>query len=325
VSWQLVTDNWRMKLLAFALAVLLLGAVAFSQNPPTSKSLTLSLVYVKQPPNVILINYPTKTSVTVSGLADLISTVNINNVIASVDLSRAHVGPAVTLPVSVSTPQGISVQTPPPPIAVYIDTLLGKDVPVTVNAHAASGWTITKHDAVCGPSGSCTVHFTGPASWETNLQATVDFPGLVNVSSINSANWRVQLQNSNGPIDLQSCRTLPCVNLDLTTVAVHIEAVPGSTSTSVALLDSPPSHPPANGYRITGVTVTPNTVIVSGDPVTLGKIRNIQLLPQDLSGRTSDATFQVQVQCPAAADSCTPATATLKYSIAPNPNVTPSP
>ena len=34
---NLITDDWRLKLLAVGLALLMLGAVAFSQNPPTTK------------------------------------------------------------------------------------------------------------------------------------------------------------------------------------------------------------------------------------------------------------------------------------------------
>jgi YbbR domain-containing protein len=324
MSWKIVTDEWRLKLLAIGLAVLMLGAVAFSQNPPTSGSLTIPIRYVNQPSDLIMISPPTKTSVTYTGLADVIRNVNSSNLLASVDLSHATTGPAVRLNLAVKTPTGVTA-LPPAPIFVNIDTRQGKDVPVTVIAHPAAGWTITRHDAICGSSNSsCTVHFDGPASWETNLTAYVDFPGLVNVNSINSSNWPVQLQNSNGGIDLSSCQTSPCANLDVTTVAVHIEAVPGSTSSTVALLDSPYSQPPASGYRVTAVTITPGTVIVSGDPVALGRIRNITLPPVSLAGRTSDATFQVAIPYP---DGITGnvANATVKYSISPNPNATPSP
>ena len=34
MNLNLITEDWRLKLLAFGLAVLMLGAVAFSQNPP---------------------------------------------------------------------------------------------------------------------------------------------------------------------------------------------------------------------------------------------------------------------------------------------------
>src|SRR5579864_8496168 len=322
MSWGIITDEWRLKLLGLGLALLMLGAVAFSQNPPTSGTLTIPINYENQPSSVILINPPAKTTVTYTGFADTIRTVNSSNLIAFVDLTKATVGPAVRFNLTVQKPLGVSVQ-PPAPIFVNIDTRQGKDLPVTVIAHPAAGWTITKHDAVCGSGSSCTVHFDGPASWETNLTAFVDFPGLVGANSINSSNWPVELQNSNGAIDLTSCHTLPCASVDIGTVAVAITAVPGSTSSTVPLLDSTPSHGPPSGYRVTGITITPILVTISGDPVALGKIHSITLPPVDLSSRTSDATFQEQITYP---DGITGSTTTAKvvYSISQNPNASPS-
>ncbi len=326
MNWGIFTEDWRFKLLALGLAVLMLGAVAFSQNPPTSGSLTIPINYtgLGSPSNLILINAPSKTNVTYTGLAGLIKNVNSSNLAATVDVSHASPGPAVRLNVTVSGPANVIIQNPPP-VVVNIDTRQGKDVPVTVNARAAPGWTITKHDARCGQTNaSCTVHFDGPASWETNLQAYVDFPGFVSFTSNDSSNWPVHLVNSNGAIDPSSCHTQPCATLDQTSVSVHIEAVAGSTSSTVALLDSPPSHPPAGGYRITGITITPNTVIISGDPVALGKIRNITLPPVDLSGKTSDAVFQVAIPYPPGITGDL-GNATVKYFISANPNASPSP
>jgi len=48
MSW--ITEDWRLKLLALGLAVVMLGAVAFSQNPPTIKTLSVPLNY-RLPPN----------------------------------------------------------------------------------------------------------------------------------------------------------------------------------------------------------------------------------------------------------------------------------
>src|SRR4029077_3483575 len=84
MSWSLITDDWRLKLTAVVLAVLMLGAVAFSQNPPTTKTLTVGLNYIVPsssstpscPYNIVLINPPSKTNVTYSGLADVIANVN---------------------------------------------------------------------------------------------------------------------------------------------------------------------------------------------------------------------------------------------------------
>src|SRR5207237_7344361 len=72
MSWGLVTEDWRLKLLGLGLAILMLGAVAFSQNPPTQKTLTVGINYTV-PPNIVLINPPTKVNETYSGLARVIA------------------------------------------------------------------------------------------------------------------------------------------------------------------------------------------------------------------------------------------------------------
>jgi len=60
---NLITDDWRLKLLAIGLAVLMLGAVAFSQNPPTTKSFTVPISY-QVGADLVLINPPFTTTVT---------------------------------------------------------------------------------------------------------------------------------------------------------------------------------------------------------------------------------------------------------------------
>jgi YbbR domain-containing protein len=323
VSWGLVTEDWRLKLLAGGLAVLMLGAVAFSQNPPTTLTLTVQLRYnLPVPDNIFLLNPPGRTSVTYTGLADVIKNVNSTNLSAFVDATHATPGSAVKLNVSASTPvRGVTVVTPAP-IVVDIDALATKDVPVSVNAHAASGWRITSAVAMC-PASPCVAHFTGPASWQNNLTASVTYPSPVAFTTSESPTQLVLLQNSNGFLDLTTCHTEPCARLDPPTVTIHIDAVAGSTSSTVALVEAPYSHPPANGYHVTAVTITPNPIVIKGDPAALARIDHITLQPVDLSGKTSDAVFQIQFTCPV--DSCSATIASVKYSISPDPNVGPSP
>lgn len=325
MSWKIITDDWRLKLLAIVLAVLMLGAVAFSQNPPTTDSQTVPLAYANIPPNLILLNFPSTATVTYSGVAEEITRAKkCSCFTAAVDVSHVKPGSNVLNVVAKSTITDLSVQNPPP-IPVTIDNYVqNKDLQVQVSAHAAAGWSITKTSAAC-PNAPCVVHFSGPASWLKNMTATVTYPGAVNIGSIDSPNQPVQLTNSNGVVDLSTCQhTDPCAALDTLTASIHIEAVPGSNSSTIVLLDSPPSHPPASGYRITAVTITPNTLTITGDPTTIGRFRSITLPAVDLTGKTSDATFQVAVPYPDGVSGSV-STATIKYSISPNPAVSPTP
>ncbi|HKV88520.1 MAG TPA: CdaR family protein [Candidatus Dormibacteraeota bacterium] len=323
MSWGLITDQWRIKLLALGLAVLLLGAVAFSQNPPTTGSLTVPLLYSKVPAGVVILNPPPKILVTYIGPSFLLKDVNVDHVTATVDASHAKPGQAVRLNVTAATTiLDVDVQNPAP-IVVQVDDRRVKALPVQVAARAAPGWSISKAVAVCGTN-PCTINFDGPASWETNLVATVDYPYPVGATTSDTPNLQVTLSNSSGFLDLTTCRTSPCAQLDVTSVGVHIDAVAGSTSSTIVLLDSPPSHGPAPGYRVTDVKITPTLVTISGDPAALAKIRNITLPPVDLTGKNTNALFQVAIPYPDGI-SGNVANASVTYTIARNPTVTPSP
>ena len=324
MSWRIFTDDWRLKLLALLLAVLMLGAVAFSQNPPTSGSLTVALSYANIPSNLILVSPPGKITVTYTGVADAITGVNASNLTATVDVSHAKPGDNVQLNVTAKTTVGGVIPQNPPPITVKIDTYVqDKDLVVQPSALPAAGWGITDMKVKC-PNSPCHVHFSGPSAWLKNMTATVTYQTKVNLTSISSPTLPIQLTNSTGLVDLTTCRTDPCATLDTLTAEIDIQAEPGSNVNQVTLIDSPPSHGPAAGYRVTNVTVTPIRVLISGDPVLIGRFRTINLPAVDLTGKTADYTATVNIPYPDGVSGSVP-TATIKYSISANPAVSPSP
>jgi YbbR domain-containing protein len=324
MSW--ITDDWRLKLLALGLAVLMLGAVAFSQNPPTTRTLTVPLIYRLAPnPTIIVTSGPSSINVTFSGLADVIGPVRPDNITAFADATTVSPGPAVKLNVSAtSTIAGVNFSNPAP-IVVSIDQLKIVEVPVeVVIPHVDPGWTVTKTVASCPPNPSpCKVHFSGPASWETQIRAIVTYATPINLNSQDSQNWPIRLQNSSGQINLAR-QTYPQLGLDVTSVAVHVEAQQGSSFTTVPLVAAAPAQPPPPQYQLIGITVSPASVVISGDPATLSKIQRITLPAVDLSAATSTVKVSVSILYP---DNVTgnQATATITFIIQRNPNVTPSP
>ena len=321
---NLITDDWRLKLLAVGLAVLMLGAVAFSQNPPTTKSFTVLISY-QVGADLVLINPPTTTTVTVNGLADLITTMKPESVVAVVDATKANPGPDVRLNVvAKSLVPGVTPVQNPPPFAVNIDRLSVSTLTVQVAAHAAPGWEVTKADALC-PTTPCVVHFSGPASWEVNLKAVAVFPNPIANSSYDVLTWPVTLQQGNTTLDSSRLlQTVPYSKLDTSSVSLHIEARTGTTSRSVALVDSPPVHPPPAGYRVTGIVIAPLTIVLTGPADKLALVQSIALPPADLSSSTTNATFRVQIPYPSGMSGSV-TTATLTYLISANPNISPSP
>jgi YbbR domain-containing protein len=323
---NLITDDWRLKVLAFGLGVLMLGAVAFSQNPPTQKVVRdVNIVYTLNP-DIIVIDPPSKTNVSVQGLADALTTINSGNISASFDLSKTSPGPNVPVNLVVTTRlNNVQVQKPVVPYVLRIDKLVTKQVPVQVRPpRITSGWSLTKIEALCpGPTPTpCVVNFTGPESWVDGLTAKVDFPGSVQLDSQQVPSVLVQLIQANGqPLDL-SKQTLPLIKLDPSSVTISAQANPGTTLRQVVLIDAPPTHGPPPGYRVTNVTIDPVTVLLSGPPEVLARITTITLPGVDLSNVTSTKLFQITVTTPADT-SPSIGVAKVTYTIALNPNATP--
>lgn len=320
---NLITDDWRLKLLAVGLAVLMLGAVAFSQNPPQTKTFNVPLSYTIGP-DLVIINAPTKTTVTVTGLADLIGTMTSDRIQAHVDATKVSPGPDVRLSVvATSLVNGVSPQQPPP-FTANVDRLSVDTLTVQPIDHAAAGWEVTKSEALC-PSSPCVVHFSGPASWEVNLKAVSIYSGPIDNSTYDIPTWPVTLQQGSTTLDpAKFSQTQPFSSLDVSTVSLHIEARTGTTSRSVALVDSAPIHPPPAGYRVNGVVIAPVTVVLTGPADKLAVVQYLSLPPVDLSSSTANATFTVQIPFPTGMSGSV-AVAKITYLISANPNASPSP
>jgi YbbR domain-containing protein len=327
VNWNLVTDDWRLKLLALGLAVLMLGAVAFSQNPPTYKDLTVPINYNISPDSpIVVVNPPTTAKVRVRALADVLQSVTPLSVAAIFDLTKATSGPDQHVNLSVrSVVSGVTIQDPSVPYVLNID----KRVPLKLDVHVrtpriAIGWVVTKAGAQCpgAPAGvACQATFTGPASYETNLQAYVDYTTEV-AGSYEAPNLPVVLEQNGQRLDLGR-PTVPPITLDPLNVNVHIEATSVTSSRQMTLIDAQPVRGPAQGYRVTNVTVNPVTIVITGKPDALARAGTTITLPQvDLGGRTSDVTFTVAIPYPDGTDGPV-RNARVTYSIAPNPSASP--
>ena len=332
MSRNLITNEWRLKLLALGMAVLMLGAVAFSQNPPTYKDLTVTIVYPNLPPDIgiVAINPPTTARVRVTALADVLQSVTPLSVAATIDLTKVSAGGDQHVNLNVkSVDSRVKVVNPVVPYVLNIDKRVPLKLAVNVRTpRITPGWTVssTKTYAQCpGASATappCQVTFTGPASFETNLQAYVDYTSPVEQNTYDVPNQPIYLEQSGQRFDLASRHTVPDMTLDPLNVSVHIEAATTISSRQVTLIDAPPARPPAPGYRVTNVTVSPVTIVISGRPDVLARITTITLPQIDLGGKTSDYTATVQIPYPDGADG-QQKNAKVTYSIAPNPNASP--
>jgi YbbR domain-containing protein len=276
------------------------------------------VIHYTMPREIIVINPPRITNVTVSGLADTLAPFNSGNVIASFDLTNASPGPNVHANLNIrSTVKEIKVQNPVVPYVLEIDKRESVTLPIQVRVPRISqGWQVTKQEAICpGGSSPCSVLFDGPAKWEAGLTAYADFPELVQTLSRTVPTISVLLVQGTRALDLTR-DTEPLFRFEPSTVSIQVDAKQGTTIRQVVLFTPPPSHGPASGYRVTDITVDPFQIVISGTPDALARITRITLPQVDLSGTTSSKTFQLPVNYPTGTDGSV-AIARVTYTISP--------
>ena len=142
IGW--VVSHWRLKLLALVLAIGLLGAVAFSENPPEYVTVSEKVEYVFPPDNpssnLVLTNPKTSVDVQAFGLRDAIDKYGSNAAGVSVDLTNAHPGRNQTFHGHPkSAPPGLNFRSMDIPVTLNIEELKSEELTVDVRTSTASG------------------------------------------------------------------------------------------------------------------------------------------------------------------------------------------
>jgi YbbR domain-containing protein len=147
----------------------------------------------------------------------------------------------------------------------------------------------------------------------------------ISFNTFDQVSTTVQFDIRGQPLDPTKQTTFPLIGWNPQTVTAHVEAVQGSSKIRVPLVDSFPSAPPPNGYHVTGVSINPPLVELTGPPDVLAKITAIILPAVSLAGYTSDHVFRVTVPPPDPSVTVNVSVANVTYSISKNPAVSPSP
>jgi len=319
---NLITDSWRLKLLAIGLAILMLGAVAFSQA--NTRTIQVNMSYKNLPTDLVLVAPPTQIGLSVSVPNDFV--LISSSVTASADLAHLKKGSAVSVPIQVSTTDARITYTPPPPITVNVDDLVSRQLDIQVlTPNTATGWLVAKAVAQCGnPLNPCQVTFTGPAALAASLSAYVNDPDPIAGESTYSYGQPVLFRKKSGAIDLSKVSTTPQITWDPPTVTAYVEAKRCISVTEVTLLDDAPTRRPPAPYRITNIIVDPVQVQCTGPADAIARLTTITLPAVDLGSSTSNVSFNPRIPIPDGV-ACSQTTAKLTYAISLNPNIQPTP
>jgi hypothetical protein len=292
MSW--IVANWRLKLLALVLAIGLLMAVAFSENPVEGRTVPVGVQYVNKPDNLVLVQPPARVSVSVVGLRDAVERVQASAVGVTVDLAGAKAGPNQTFYGRTKVVGGgVSAQPDPVPLLLTIDSyqrvLLDIDVSLP---DSPTGIRVSNKVALCpGSKDPCKEPVSGPSGILAGLQAFVryDTP-ITNSGSFDSPSQPVQFQKNGRVIDLRSINTSPVIAIEQPTVAVHVDAVGGTFARQVTLNPKVVNSLPC-GYQMS-MDVNPPTVSISGPIDLISKIGSLTLDPAiNLTNLTTSQSY----------------------------------
>src|SRR5205823_6654257 len=208
MSW--ILGNWRMKLLALALSIGLFAALAFSENPIQFATVDAKINYVNRPDNLVLLNQPTTTKVTISGLTQDVKNATVR---ADVDLSKIKKGSAFTLtPTARVFGNNVTPQSAQP-ITFGVDDLTTVQLDIDIRTpHVQQGWSVKKVQPICGNAAQvCKVTFTGPSSLEDGLHAFVTVDGAIATNSYDQLSSPVQFDQNGRVFDPAAQKALPLV------------------------------------------------------------------------------------------------------------------
>ena len=287
---QFLLHNWPLKLGAILLAVVLYSGLVLGQNVRTWTG-SVPVDAIRPPVGATLLNSLDPVH-EIRYRAPLdVGVLSPDSFRATVDLSRVQAeagGPPVTVAISViALDQRVQiVDYQPREVQIQLDPVKALDLPVTVTLGTVpDGLTIGPPQV--DPS---TVTVRGASSRVDAVTAVVARVAIdASALNIDRTVDLVAVDANGNPV--------PNIELDPQRVRVRI-AVARQLATRTLPVVPMLSGTPADGYRITSVSVEPLVVTVSGEEATVSHLDNAPTSVIDISGRTSDLEAEVDLALP---------------------------
>jgi YbbR domain-containing protein len=166
---------------------------------------------------------------------------------------------------------------------------------------------------------------TGPTSFLKDVTTYVSVDASINSTSREQLATKVLFKLAGSPVDVTKLNTIPPISWQPQTVTVLVQALQGTETIQVAVVDASPSSPPPAGYHVTGIVINPQLITITGAPDVVGSIQSITLAPVSLAGYTSNHTFSVKIVSPDPSLRLSATVAQITYLIAAIPAITASP
>lgn len=302
VNW--LVGNWQLKLISVALTVALLGAVAFTTNPPTTATVNLHIAYPTPPSHLVLVDPPTQIQVHAVGLADGVNEFRrrfASSAGARVDLAGMQAGSNQVAKAQVTASvDGVTVTPSSVSIHLDLETMETVRLPIQVrvsNLNSSAGISVVPSGtyATCGnDTVACEVAVHAPTSLVKGLQAYLNYvdprpnqAGLERVPGL-----PIRFERDGKPVNLSGNdpQVVPnLISVQPMTATARVETQ-GGTLTSTYPVFARTTGTPDCGYQVQSLSYSPPTVTVTGPMQALAGLQQVQLSSIDVSGLSGSET-----------------------------------
>jgi YbbR domain-containing protein len=312
-----ITRNWRLKLVAVFFACTTWSVVAYAGNPVKVLDVTAVPIQAGPPPNGwLMVSQLPAVTISVTGLQANLSNFKANSLHASLDLTKAHLGENLFhLRVDNTDPHVTVNQVAPASVDVILDQrdTVTKKVDVRLTNSPNNCCVAQNAKATSNPD---MVRLTGPKSAVAKAQPFV----VVDVTEART-DVQISLDVQLDGLDKKSAPLLTVepkqvqATVPVTQVKKRATAVPHEVHTGS----------PAAGYQLVDVKVSPDTIIIEGDPGIIATISSIDTDPINIGNATGDVVQTVNLRPPAGVTIVGVSRVTVHYFISKNPAVQPTP
>jgi YbbR domain-containing protein len=307
-----LVGNWPLKLGAIALATVLYGGVAISENTGTWPN-PVPIDVLNPPTNAAVLDFlGSVTSIRYRAPLEVASQITNGSFRASVDLSNVQPQPGgapidVAVNVFAIDRRVQIVDFSPPAVRVRIDTVQTSSLPVTVDYGVAP-----EAFQIGAPQVTPTrVSVTGASSRVASIRSitarvTIDASGLNVDQEVNVL-----------PLDEQGSE-VPGLRVQPSRVHVRISVARELANATLPVVPRLVGVP-ASGYQVTATAVDPLVLGVGGEGPVVARLANLDTAPIDVAGNSVGFVSDVAVVAPPGITITGPATVRVTVTITPIP------
>lgn len=311
-----IRRNWQLKVGCVLIALVTWVGVVYAGNPPETKVVSLPVPQsaANIPPAYTLVHPVDNVLVRIGGDQNTLDSLNPDVLNVTVDWAAVNRAGTYSIPMSITSSQpNIELIAPPTSVQVDLDSLASKAVPVTISVSNPPPVGYERGNEQATPS---TVTVTGPERELAGITASV----TVNLLT-QKANYQQFL-----PVLLYAKGVrVNNVGVAPTDISVSIIITAYLTTKEVAVYPRTQGSP-SPGHYLTGIVVTPFTVIATGSRDLLNSLESVSTQPIALNGVVGSYTITVVIVAPPGVTlSQSKATVTIEMASVPTPAPTPTP